>query len=151
MTTTTRSNWIVEQVVGALKNEKVSTGVFGILLTITFFAYTWAGDQHKTITDAQAGFVTRDEFQQEHQELHSDIERLSESVNEYIDDSRIVDANIYIRDKQLSLQIATATGADDITVQEIQQEIKHLYNRQQLLTSEHEIQQEIVFLHNRQQ
>ena len=123
MTTTTRSNWIVEQIVGALKNEKVSTGVFGILLTITFFAYTWAGDQHKTITNAQAGFVTRDEFQQEHQELHSDIQNLTQSVNEYIDDSLIVDANIYIRDKQLSLQIATATGADDITVQEIQQEI----------------------------
>jgi len=92
----------MEQILGALKNEKISSGVLALLLCGAWWAYGWAGEE----------FVNRNDF-----------DELKGLIITHVADMKIVTASQLIRDKELAVQIANATGESDTQISHIQNEI----------------------------
>lgn len=111
---------MMEQVLGAMKNEKVSASVFGLLLFISVYAFSWANRQHELVADAS---VKSEQYNHDQEELKKQLGQLTDAVTEYIDDAKIVDASQLIRDKQLALQIAHATSEPESEIKRITAQI----------------------------
>jgi hypothetical protein len=107
----------MEQLLGAMKNEKVSSSVFILLLFVAYYAFAWASEEHGQL-------VTRAEYQRDQQELKVQLEELTSVVKLYIDDSTIISASQLVRDKELQLQIAEATGETETQIAHIKREIE---------------------------
>ena len=82
------SSEIMEQVIGALKNEKISTGVLVALVGIAWWAHGWAEEE----------FVKKGEFSE-----------LQTTVTDGFENIEINDAGQIIRDIKLELLITRAT------------------------------------------
>ncbi len=110
----------MEQLIGAMRNEKVSTGVFGILLTITWLAYTWAGEQHKDLSDSH---ISRVEYKQDQDKMIAQVGSLTTLMTEHVEDMQIVNASQLIRDKELALQVCQATGRPQSEIEALEEQI----------------------------
>jgi uncharacterized protein YaiL (DUF2058 family) len=114
-------NWSMEQLLGAMKNEKVSTGVLGLLVMFAFYAYSWATDVHDTLASSN---VSRSEYQKDQQELRTQIADMADVLNAHVKDIQIVNASQLIRDKELALQLAEAANATETQKSHLRQEIE---------------------------
>lgn len=103
---------IMEKIIGALENEKVSSTLAGFLAIFVYVGYVWADTQH-------ANLVSKDEFAQ----LKEEVEAISASVNNGFEDSEIRDASQIVRDIKLELRIAQATGGTD--TETLKEDLKH--------------------------
>jgi len=79
----------MEQLMGILRDEKVSTTLLITLGLTVWWMYGWAEER----------YVHNSEF-----------EEVRDLLVQHIEDQRIVNASQLIRDKELALQVAEATG-----------------------------------------
>ena len=79
----------MEQIIGALKNEKISSSVLVMIVLGAWYAYGWAGDT----------FVKKGDF-----------DELKTIMTDFVEDTQIVNASQLIRDRELTLQVAKAVG-----------------------------------------
>ena len=96
---------LMEQVIGGLKDEKISLSLLGIMVLIAWYSFTWANEQHGDL-------VKRSEF-----------DELSKLMIEHTEEFRIVNASQIIRDFELQLQVAEATGRSQAEIIHIEEEI----------------------------
>jgi len=123
----------MEQIMGALRSEKLSTGIAGLLLTIAVVGFTWADGEHKAIMDQ---IVPRDVYEREQEELKQQLATLTTAVTDYISDAKIVDASQLVRDKELTLQVAVAAGQTAENIEHIENEIEQAKRYRDCLISE---------------
>ena len=94
----------MEQVIGALKNEKVSAGVLVALVGIALWAHAWA----------EEAFVKKGEF-----------ETLQTTVNTGFETIEINDAGQIIRDIKLEILITKATNGSASELEHLADELGH--------------------------
>lgn len=95
---------VVEQVIGALKNEKISAGVMVALIAIAWWAHSWAEEE----------FVKKGEFN-----------RLQAAVDDGFESVEINNAGQVIRDIKLEILITKATQGSDKELADLADELKH--------------------------
>lgn len=100
---TTIWSQLMEQLVGVLRNEKLSAATVILVIFGAYWAYGWAGEE----------FVKQDDFKQ-----------LKSLMITHVEDMQITTASQLIRDKQLQLQLAHATGESESQIAHIEQEIE---------------------------
>jgi len=101
------ANWstaIMEQVIGALKNEKISAGVLVAMVALAWWAHSWAEEE----------FVKKGEF--------SELQR---TVNDGFESIEINDASQVIRDIKLELLITKATSGSNKELADLGDELSH--------------------------
>jgi len=111
----------MDQLLGVMKNEKVSTGVLGLMLMMAWYAYSWATDVHDTLASEN---VPRAEYQKDQIELKKQISEVTDILTAHVKDIQIVNASQLIRDKELALQLAEAANATDAQKAHLRQEIE---------------------------
>jgi hypothetical protein len=94
----------MEQIIGALRNEKISAGVLVAMIGIAWWAYSWAEDK----------FVNQGEFT-----------ALQQTVNEGFESIEINDAGQVIRDIKLEILITKATQGPDKELKRLGDQLKH--------------------------
>jgi hypothetical protein len=92
----------MEELLGAFKNEKISSTVLILIILGAWYAHSWASEE----------FVKKSEFGE-----------LKSLMVNFIEDDRIVNASQLLRDKELQLQIAIATSQSDGQISNIETEI----------------------------
>lgn len=92
----------MEQLVGVLRNEKISSTVLVLILIGAWWTYGWANEE----------FVNKGDF-----------DKLTNLIITHVDDMKIVNAAQLLRDKELAFQIATATQESDAQITHLQDEI----------------------------
>jgi len=97
---------IWETLMGGLKDERISIGIMGVLLGIVYYAHAWANDEHKNLVGK------------------GDFDKLMTLMVTHTEEFSIVTASQLIRDKELQLELATATGKSAGEVSRIQTEIQ---------------------------
>lgn len=97
---------VMEQAIGALRNEKISLGLLAVVLFLAGYAYTWAGGEHDNL-------VSKTEFQE-----------LTTLMIGHTEEFRIVNASQLIRDLEMQLDIAAATGKTESEIAHIKTDIK---------------------------
>lgn len=85
------SGQIMEQILGAVKNEKISSGVLILLVAMAWYAHGWANGE----------FVKKDEFS-----------KLQKTVTDGFESIEINDASQEIRDIKMKILITKATAGD---------------------------------------
>lgn len=95
----------MEQIIGALKNEKISSSVLVLILIGATWAYGWAGEE----------FVNRNDF-----------DELKGLIITHVGDMQIVNASQLLRDKELALQMARATGEPTSQRSHLKREIRQV-------------------------
>lgn len=95
----------MEQLIGGLKNEKISLSLLALVCAVAWYSFTWANEKHEDL-------VKRHEF-----------DRLKTLMVEHTEEFRIVSASQIIRDLELQLQLAEATGQPDNQIDHINNEI----------------------------
>lgn len=93
---------MVDQIIGLLKNEKISASIIIMFGFTMWWIYGWAEER----------YVTRTDFGE-----------LKEIMVEHIDDMQIVNASQFIRDKELALTVCIATGRPELEIQHLKDEI----------------------------
>jgi hypothetical protein len=111
----------MEQLLGAMKNEKISTGVLGLLVMLAWYAFTWADAQHEAMASEA---VPRAEYQKDQQELKNQIADMANVLTAHVKDIQIVNASQLVRDKELALQLAEAANATETQKSHLRQEIE---------------------------
>jgi hypothetical protein len=94
----------MEQIIGALRNEKISAGVLVALIGIAWWAYSWSEDR----------FVNQDEFS-----------TLQRTVNEGFESIEINDAGQVIRDIKLEITIVKAAQGTQAEIDHLNEELEH--------------------------
>jgi len=94
---------LMNQLLEALKNEKVSGTVLVALILSIWYAYGWAEEE----------FVRKDEFKE-----------LKTIMVEYISDSHIVYASQTLRDKELKLKIVMASTESPNEIERVSKEVE---------------------------
>ena len=92
----------MEAILEMLRAEKISSTLIILVLIGTWYAYGWAGEE----------FVKSDDFN-----------KLSSLIITHVEDMKIVNAAQLLRDKELAMQIATATNETPAQIKHIQHEI----------------------------
>lgn len=106
----------MEQLLGAVRNEKISSTVLAILLIFAYYAIAWANEEHENL-------VTKEEWQRSQSALTEQLSELTQAFRTYADDTTIIAASQLVRDKELQLQIAQATGKLESEIKAIESEI----------------------------
>lgn len=106
---------LMEQAIGALKDEKVSLSVLVVGVLLAYYGYTWAGQE----------FVDRDDFNAHTEEVESKLTQLTSTVNAHVEEYRIVEASRVIRDLKRDIQIAEATSAPTAQIEKLREELGH--------------------------
>jgi hypothetical protein len=92
----------MEQAIRGLKDEKVSLSLLALVVLIAWYSFTWADEE----------FARK-----------SDFEQLINVMTEHTEEFRIVTASQIIRDMELQLQVAEATGATESEIIHIKGDI----------------------------
>ena len=79
----------MEQILGALKSEKISGSVFVMVIALAWWAHGWAEERYVK---------------------QGDFDQLKTIMTDFVEDTQIVNASQLIRDKKLALQIAQAVN-----------------------------------------
>ena len=106
---------LMEQLVGALKDEKVSLSVLVLAGLMAYYGYGWANDQ----------FVDKESFDDHTEEVTNKLDALTTSMNAHVEEYRIVEASRVIRDLKRDIQLAIATEAPEREVQELREDLEH--------------------------
>ena len=106
------SSEVMEQVIGALKNEKISAGVLVALIGIAWWAHSWAEEE----------FVKRGEFSE-----------LRTTVTDGFESIEINDAGQIIRDIKLELLITRATQGAPSELKRLDDQLSHAQAYKQCL------------------
>jgi len=101
---------------GGLKDEKISIGLAAAIVLSLYYALSWAQTEHKNISELSA---------QERSQLvnKQEFHELLNVITTHTEEFRIVTASQLIRDYEMQLQIAAATGKTDSEVQHIERDI----------------------------
>ena len=102
----------MEQLIGALKNEKVSAGVLVALVAIAWWAHAWAEEE----------FVKKGEFS-----------KLQTTVTTGFESIEINDAGQIIRAVRLEILITKATNGSASELEHLADELKHAQAYKQCL------------------
>ena len=95
---------LMEQLLKAIKNEKISSGVLVLLIVVAWGAYAWAEDR----------YVKQSEFSE-----------LQTSVREGFESIEINDASQAIRDIKLEVLITKVTSGSSAEVTRLSDELTH--------------------------
>lgn len=82
----------MEQLLGVLRNEKISSSVLVLILLGAWYTYGWAEDRYVA---------------------QGDFDELKGLIVTHLEDMQIVNTSQLIRDKKLALQLAQSTGESD--------------------------------------
>jgi hypothetical protein len=104
MTIAIWSSEMMDQILGVVKNEKISGGVLVLLITIAWWAHGWASGE----------FVKKGEFN-----------KLQTTVTEGFASIEINDASQIIRDKKLGLTITKATQGSEEQIEALVEELQY--------------------------
>ena len=104
----------MEQIIGALRNEKVSGAVLAALLGIAWWAHAWAEEE----------FVKKTEFT-----------KLEKAVNAGFESIEINDAGQIIRDIKLEILVTQATDGSGARVARLQERLEHAQDYKQCLVN----------------
>ena len=101
---------LMEQVIGGLKDEKISLSLLAVMILIAWYSFAWANEE----------FVKKDEF-----------DKLTRIMTEHTEEFRITNASQIIRDLELQLQVARVSNRSDGEIQHLEEEIAEarLYRR----------------------
>jgi hypothetical protein len=95
---------VMEQIFGALKEEKVSVAMIVVVVAGTFWMHSWASEK----------YVEKTEFQQ-----------LSKLMIDHTEEYRINNASQIIRDLKTNIRIAKATQAPEFDLDRLEEELEH--------------------------
>jgi hypothetical protein len=109
------SSVIMEQILGAIKNEKVSSSVLVLLVAVAWWAHSWAEEE----------FVKKGEFSE-----------LQNSVSGGFESIEINDAGQIIRDIKLEILITKATSDDTTRLSDLDEELEHAKAYKQCLVKQ---------------
>ena len=98
--------WLMEKVVGGIKNDKFSASIAVFVLSIVFYAFVWASEKHDDL-------VSKGEYQ-----------ALLELITDHTKEFRIVTAKQVIRDIQTDIRLAEATEAPDIELERLNNQLE---------------------------
>lgn len=112
----------MDQLLEALKSEKVSVGVLLLLLPLMVTAHAWAVAQHNQLENR-----SQDRHKENDEKLVSktEFEQLEQTVDAGFEAMTLNDASQEIRDIKLSLQVAEATSAPESVLARIRDELDH--------------------------
>jgi hypothetical protein len=103
---------IMEQVLGALKNEKISAGILVLMVALAWYVHAWAEEE----------FVKQSEFSQ-----------LQTTVSTGFESIEINDAGQIIRDIKLELIITKATQGSEADLDRLTDKLEHAQAYKQCL------------------
>jgi hypothetical protein len=106
------SSEIMEQILGVVKNEKISAGVLVLLIAVAWWAHGWASEE----------FVKKGEFN-----------KLQTTVTDGFESIEINDAGQIIRAIKLELIIVKATAGSDKELGDLADELEHAQAYKQCL------------------
>lgn len=92
----------MEQAIGALKDEKISLSLLGLVVAIAWWSYGWANEE----------FAKK-----------QDVDDLKTLMVTHTEEFRIVNASQIIRDLELQLQLSEATNQDIGVINHLKEEI----------------------------
>lgn len=101
---------MMDQIVGAFRDEKISLGLLGIVAMLAWYSFAWANEKHEDL-------VHKSQFEKE-------IGALTKLMTEHTEEFRIVNASQLIRDLEVQLELAEATGKSESEIIHIGEEIQ---------------------------
>ena len=119
----------MEQLISAVKNEKVSASLGVVILLLAYYAMSWANEQHEDL-------VSKDQYDRGQSELKVQMSELTSVVRTYIEDQKIVSASQLIRDKELALQVASHDDQQPLEVERLREEIEAAKRYRECLISQ---------------
>ena len=109
------SSEIMEQILGVVKNEKISAGVLVVLIAVAWWAHGWASEE----------FVKKGEFN-----------KLQTTVVDGFESIEINDASQIIRDVKLEILITKATNGSAKELTDLADELSHAQAYKQCLVDQ---------------
>lgn len=106
---------LMEQAIGALKDEKVSLSLLGLVVMIAWYAHAWATEE----------FVDKQQFDEHTQEVENKLDTLQTVINQHVEEYRIVEASRVIRDLKRDIQLAETIESPAREVAELKEELRH--------------------------
>jgi type II secretory pathway pseudopilin PulG len=94
----------MEELMGGLKDQKISLAVLGLVATALVYAYAWADDKFAS---------------------QSEVEQLKTLIIDHTEEFRINNASQIIRDLKTDIRIAKATNAPEVELRRLDEQLHH--------------------------
>lgn len=94
----------MDQVLGGLKDEKISLAVLGFVVATAMYAYAWAEDKYASA---------------------SEVQQLKTLIIDHTEEFRINNASQIIRDLKTDIRIAKATAAPEVEMDRLNEQLEH--------------------------
>ena len=104
---------LMEQLMGGIKDEKISMSILVFFVFGLYYAYGWADNE----------FVKKTEFNELKNLIVQSDQNMDQKMDEHTEDFEITSASQLLRDLKLEQRIAKATGATETELIDIQEQI----------------------------
>lgn len=110
------SIWIkfMDELIGGLKDQKISIAVLGLCVSAMIYAYAWADEKFAS---------------------QSELKQLTQLVIDHTEEFRINNASQVIRDLKTDLRIAKATAAPETELHRLNEQLEHAEEYKDCLVS----------------
>jgi hypothetical protein len=106
---------LMEQAIGALKDEKISLSLLAAVCLLAWYSITWAGQT----------FVEMEEFEDHTEEVGEKLINLTSVLQTHVEEYRITEASRNIRELKRDIQIAEQLESPEYEIEKMQEQLVH--------------------------